>query len=284
MSGITLTSTNVVSPLPIIPFNSAPGHEKFNEAKKANFTVHKSDSPLSISLLTQLSRVTNKEDKMIGQTAMCLMFNILQLTPFIFMREYTVPSPARTNFYRKLFNQEPILLSENDFFNFRITKEFFRKRPLIKDRGMTMEDVITLISNGLQFAVTKHYSASGENNQNEIRNKVTQNPINGIKFNADDTFLTNSGNLKNFISQQKKWKGQTGYLAFFDMKNIWPGQSRSIVAPIMAVNGDYALIMAPLESLQSQWVPINVLYKAMSRVDKRSTIPGGLVEIYMPYP
>lgn len=270
MSGIT---ANVATPpLPIIPFTPGLGHQRF---LGTNLRVQNPSTLLSISLLAQLSQITNDKDGMIGQAAMCLMFNIFQFTPFILMSEYTVPSKARDVFYEQLRKGNPILVNENNFINFRRTKAFFSE-PLIRDRGMTMEDVIRLIATKLPFAVIKHYSVSGNTNIDDIREKV--------RINKADKFFTTSQNLKNSISDQKKWVDQTGYLACFEIRGIWPGQSGPMIAPIVAVNGDYALIISPIKRLRSQWIPINVLHKAMSQVDTRSTLPGGLIEIYMPYP
>ena len=269
MSGIALA--NAVNTGPTIPFNSTIGSRKFDETA---LRVRNFNGLLSINLLSQLAHVTNEENKMTSQAALCLMFNILQFSRFILMSEYTKSSAAQRSFYAKLMRQEPILIAERDFMNLRLTKEFFKSESILS-RGMTMGDVVLLIATKLPFAVIKHYTAS---DQESVRIKEK------VRINRDDIFLTTSNVLKDIVSQRRKWEDQTGLLACFDMTDIWPGQSGPVIAPIVATNGDYMLVISPMHNLKDQWVRIDVMYSAMLKVDTRTALPGGIVEIYMPYP
>ena len=272
MSGIATVATAVpaVSNVAVagsILFSSPLGQTKFSGTSlRVNANTQR---------LNQLMQVNNKEDLLTGQVALCLMFNILQLSSFILMSEYTTDSPARRAFYTKLFRSEAIVIDEKSFLNLRLTSQFFARQN-IKTRGMTMEDVVELIATKLPFAVIKHYSTVDASMTTKIKGKVT--------INKDDVFLSTSDVLKNIVSLGTKWQEQTGFLACFDAGSVWPGRSGSMVAPVVAVSGNYILIVFPMHNLKARWVRVDILYRAMQKVDTRSTLPGGIVEIYMPYP
>uniref|UniRef100_A0A7M5XKI1 Peptidase C83 domain-containing protein n=1 Tax=Clytia hemisphaerica TaxID=252671 RepID=A0A7M5XKI1_9CNID len=249
----------------IILFNSEDGLAKFQESTLKHAMFNNSEYYKMIP-----TKYTNRD----AQTALVWLFNALQFTINFLIANYPPRSQKMNDLYASFETYDadtnPVLIKYGELIELRNVIRYFRNNPLTP-RGLTMLDMRNLIVTAQPFMAVRHYASPSV---------VHHGPVDRDNVTLDSTQTM----MKGLLNVDIKWQG-VGFLAFMEISDIWPGLGEGhVVAAVAAVNGRHVLLYPTMVELFPLWVRDDILYQAMSKIDKRDGKQRGLIEIYLNLP